>query len=233
MDPISLPFRDRVQAGRLLGDALAAYRGRGDVLVLALPRGGVPVACEIAQALGAQVDLMIVRKLGAPGQEELAMGAIASGGIRVLNEDVVGSLGISERTLAQVEARERLELERREREYRGPQPRPAVAGRCVILVDDGVATGATMRAAIAGLRGQQPARIVVAVPVAPPETVAVLKGETDEVVCLAAPEFFMAIGRWYVDFAQLSDDDVRAWLARAWGARAGAVAGSAQPGRAA
>lgn len=223
MDPISLPFRDRVQAGRLLGGALAAYRGRGDVLVLALPRGGVPVACEIAAALGAQVDLMIVRKLGAPGQEELAMGAIASGGIRVLNEDVVGALGISEHALSQVEARERRELERREREYRGQRPRPAVAGRCVILVDDGVATGATMRAAIAGLRSQQPARIVVAVPVAPPETVAVLKGETDEVVCLAAPEFFMAIGRWYIDFAQLSDDDVREWLARAWNTRTAAV----------
>lgn len=216
MEPINLPFIDRVQAGRLLGRALAAYRGRGDVLVLALPRGGVPVACEIASALGAQVDLIIVRKLGTPGQEELAMGAIASGGIRVLNEDVVEPLGISERVIAEVETRERRELERREREYRGTHPRPAVAGRCVILVDDGVATGATMRAAIAGLRRQQPARIVVAVPVAPPETVDVLKSEADEVVCLAAPEYFVAIGRWYVDFAQLSDDEVRRLLSRAW-----------------
>jgi putative phosphoribosyl transferase len=161
------------------------------------------------------------------------MGAIASGGIRVLNEDVVGPLGIPEAALAQVEARERRELERREREYRGERPRPAVAGRCVILVDDGVATGATMRAAIAGLRGQHPARIVVAVPVAPPETVAVLKRETDEVICLAAPEFFIAIGRWYVDFAQLTDDDVRTWLARAWGASAAPGSGPARTGRAA
>ena len=230
MEKVALPFRDRVQAGRMLARALEAYRGRGDVLVLALPRGGVPVACEIAAALGAQVDLMIVRKLGTPGQEELAMGAIASGGIRVLNEDVVGPLGISEMALAQVEARERREIERREREYRGERPRPAVAGRCVVLVDDGVATGATMRAAIAGLRRQQPARLVVAVPVAPPETVEVLKAEADEVVCLAAPEIFMAIGRWYIDFAQLSDDDVRECLARAWGTRA-AAATAAVPSR--
>jgi len=219
MENVSLPFQDRTQAGRLLGRALAAYRGRDDALVLALPRGGVPVACEIAEAIGAPVDLMIVRKLGTPGQEELAMGAIASGGIRVLNEDVVVPLGISEHALSQVEARERRELERREHAYRGARPRPAIAGRCVILVDDGIATGATMRAAIAGLRGQQPARIVVAVPVAPPETVAVLRHEADDVVCLAEPEFFMAIGRWYLDFAQLTDDDVREQLARAWKAR--------------
>lgn len=219
MEKISLPFQDRVQAGRELGRALNAYRGRGDLLVLALPRGGVPVACEIADALGAEVDLMIVRKLGTPGQEELAMGAIASGGIRVLNADIVASLGITERAIEQVEARERREIERRERAYRGARPRPAVEGNCVILVDDGVATGATMRAAIAGLRLQKPARIVVAVPVAPPDTVDVLRREADEVACLATPEPFWAIGKWYVAFPQLSDDEVRERLARTWGAR--------------
>lgn len=214
-----LPLPNRLEAGRALGRALHAYRGRNDVLVLALPRGGVPVACELAEALGAPVDLVIVRKLGTPGQEELAMGAIASGGVRVLNQDVIASLGITEHALSQVEARESREIERREHAYRGNRPRPAVEGRCVILVDDGVATGATMRAAIAALRQQKPARIVVAVPVAPPDTVETLKTEADEVACLATPEPFWAIGRWYVEFPQLADAEVREQLARAWEAR--------------
>ena len=222
MHASGLPFNDRVQAGRLLGAALQSYRGRHDVLVLALPRGGVPVACEIAEALGAEVDLMIVRKLGTPGQEELAMGAIASGGIRVLNADIIDSLGISEHAIEQVAARESREIERREHAYRGSRPRPVIAGQCVILVDDGVATGATMRAGIAGLRQQQPAKIVVAVPVAPPDTVEQLKREADEVVCLATPEPFRAIGLWYVEFTQLSDAEVRERLARTWHSRAAA-----------
>lgn len=222
-----LPMHDRVQAGRLLGAALAAYRERNDVLVLALPRGGVPVACEVADALGARVDLIIVRKLGTPGQEELAMGAIASGGARVLNRDVIDSQRIPERVIAEVERRERAEIERREHAYRGQRPRPAVAGQCVILVDDGVATGATMRAAIAALRQAKPSRIVVAVPVAPPDTVDVLRNEADEVVCLATPEPFMAIGCWYMAFPQLSDEEVRSRLGQSWAPHPAAAAGHA------
>jgi putative phosphoribosyl transferase len=223
MKNASLPFRDRIVAGQALAQALHAYRGRGDLLVLALPRGGVPVACEIAEALGAEVDLMIVRKLGTPGQEELAMGAIASGGIRVLNADIIASLGITQGAIEQVAARESKEIARREDAYRGNRPRPTVAGKCVILVDDGVATGATMRAGIAGLRQQKPAKIVVAVPVAPPDTVDLLLREADEVVCLETPEPFMAIGCWYVRFPQLSDDEVRECLARTWQDRPAAV----------
>ena len=224
-----LPFEDRVQAGRMLGAEMQSYCGRSDLLVLALPRGGVPVACELAEALGARVDLMIVRKLGTPGREELAMGAIASGGVRVMNRDVIDALQIPERAIGEIERRERQEIERREHAYRGRRPRPAVAGQCVILVDDGVATGATMLAAIAALRLQKPARVVVAVPVAPPDTVDVLRSEADEVVCLATPEPFRAIGCWYVAFPQLSDEEVRARLARSWATRpaaAAAIAGS-------
>ena len=229
MNGALIPFRNRLQAGRALGAALRAYRGRNDVLVLALPRGGVPVACEVADLLGSQVDLMIVRKLGTPGQEELAMGAIASGGVRVLNRDVIEPLRIPEHVIAEVERRERGEIERREHAYRGQRPRPAVAGQCVILVDDGVATGATMRAAIAALRQQNPAKVVVAVPVAPPDTVDVLRSEADEVVCLAMPEPFRAIGCWYVEFPQLSDDEVRTRLSQSWGAQVAADAAVAEP----
>ena len=224
MNETMLPLRDRVQAGRALGAALRTYRGRHDILVLALPRGGVPVACEVADLLGSQVDLMIVRKLGTPGQEELAMGAIASGGVRVMNRDVVEALQIPDGAVNEVERRERREIERREHAYRGQRPRPDVAGQCVILVDDGVATGATMRAAIAALRQQKPARVVVAVPVAPPDTVDVLRSEADEVVCLAMPEPFRAIGCWYVEFPQLSDEEVRTRLAQSWAAQAAADA---------
>jgi putative phosphoribosyl transferase len=211
-----LPFHDRNEAGRALARALTAYRNRKDVLVLALPRGGVPVAAEIAAALGAELDLMIVRKLGAPGQTELAMGAIASGGVRVLNRDVIASLGIKETAIEEVARREQQELERREHAYRGERPRPAIEGHCVILVDDGIATGATMRAGIEALRRLKPAKIVVAVPVAPPDTVARLRNVADEVVCLATPEPFWAIGQWYVEFPQLSDETVRQALAEAW-----------------
>ena len=202
--------------GRALGEALKAYADRDDVIVLALPRGGVPVAYEVAQAIGASMDLMLVRKLGTPGQEELAMGAIATGGARVLNMDIVNSLSISEETINKVAEEEQQELERRQLAYRGDRPLPEFEGQCVILVDDGLATGATMRAAVAALRQQQPARIVVAVPIAPPDTVARLQREVDEVICLETPEPFMAIGRWYQSFPQTSDDEVQDLLSRAW-----------------
>ena len=224
-----VPFSDRIQAGRLLGQALLHYRERQDVVVLALPRGGVPVAFEVVKAINASLDLMLVRKLGTPGQEELAMGAIAWGGVRVLNPDIIGSLGISAETIDAVANREGKELERRQRAYRGDRPPPQVQGRCVILVDDGLATGATMRSAVKALRQQHPARIVVAVPVAPPDTVETLRHEADEVVCLATPEPFMAIGRWYLEFPQTSDDEVKDLLQRAWNPAGGPAAASAGP----
>jgi putative phosphoribosyl transferase len=211
-----LPIKDRTEAGRALGAALKAYHERDDVLVLALPRGGVPVACEVAESLGAPVDLMVVRKLGTPGHTELAMGAIASGGVRVINQSIIFALHIDGKAIDEVARREQREVERREAAYRGKRTRADVERKCVILVDDGAATGATMRAAIAALRRQKPARIVVAIPVAPAETVEVLRSEADEVVCLETPEPFRAIGQWYVEFPQLSDEEVRERLARTW-----------------
>ena len=215
-------FRDRADAGRMLAARLAAYTYRPDVLVLALPRGGVPVGYEVARALGAPLDVYIVRKLGVPGYEELAMGAIATGGAPVLNQEVVNSLHIPPSIIEAVAAREQRELERREHLYRGNRPPPAVRGRTVILVDDGLATGATMRAAIAALRRQQPARLVIAVPVASRETCDALRPEVDEVVCAMTPEPFHAVGLWYEDFAPTTDDEVRDLLDRA--ARAQPVA---------
>lgn len=213
---MKLPIANRTAAGQALASALSGYRDRDDTIVLALPRGGVPVAVEIARELAARLDLMIVRKLGTPGQEELAMGAIASGGGRVINEDVVKILAIAPRTIEQVASKEMEELQRREQVYRGDRPWPDLAGQCVILVDDGLATGATMRAAVGAVRSRQPERIVVAVPVAPPETVARLEDEADEVICLEQPEPFRAIGLWYADFTQVSDDEVRQQLTAAW-----------------
>lgn len=213
--PPHLPLRDRVHAGQLLAQVLRPYAGRADVMVLALPRGGVPVAFEVASALTAPLDLMLVRKLGTPGQEELAMGAIASGGVRVLNDDVVAMLRISPEVIEAVARREQKELERRRKAYCGDRPMPPLRGKCVILVDDGIATGATIRSAVKAVRAQAPARIIVAAPVAPPETVAVLEREADEVVCIAMPEPFGAIGRWYEDFPQTSDEEVKDLLARA------------------
>lgn len=209
-------FADRTEAGQRLTHALHAYANRDDLLVLALPRGGVPVAFEVARTLGAPLDLLLVRKLGVPRQEELAMGAIASGGIQVLNREVIAATGVGDTEIQAAVARERRELERRETAYRGERPAPEITGRCVILVDDGLATGATMRAALAALRPQHPAALVVAVPVAPPDVLARLRAEADDVVCVAAPESFFAIGAWYRDFSQLDDDRVRALLARAW-----------------
>jgi putative phosphoribosyl transferase len=205
---IGARFRDRFQAGRSLAAALAPYVGRPNLLVLALPRGGVPVGYEVARALNAPLDVMLVRKLGVPGHEELAMGAIASGGVRVLSGDVVAAFGIPDRVIATVAANEEEELKRREQVYRGDRPPPEVQGRTVILVDDGLATGSTMRAAAAALRVQHPERLVVAVPVAPIETCAMLRTEVDDVVCALAPEPFFAVGNWYDDFSQLSDEAV-------------------------
>lgn len=203
-------------AGLALAEALREYEERDDVIVLALPRGGVPVAAEVAEALGAELDLMLVRKLGTPGHRELAMGAIAGGGSRVMNEDVVRSLNIGEDAIRRVEEAERKELQRREQAYRGERPWPLLTGRCVILVDDGLATGATMRAAVDAVRQDDPAHLVVAVPVAPADTIEMLRRQVDNVVCLAVPEYFRAIGPWYVDFSQVSDDEVRHILSRAW-----------------
>ncbi len=213
---MELPIPDRRTAGRALAGALSRYAGRDDVVVLALPRGGVPVAAEIADALGAELDLMLVRKLGVPGYRELAMGAIASGGVQVMNEDVLAGSGISPAAIEAVVEEERAELQRRERAYRGDRPWPDLRGRCVILVDDGLATGATMHAAIDAVRAQEPGCIVVAVPVAPPDTVRRLARLVDEVVCLYEPEPFMAIGQWYVDFSQVSDQEVEQILAEHW-----------------
>jgi putative phosphoribosyl transferase len=208
-------FRDRSDAGRQLAEQLTAHADQPDVLVLALPRGGVPVAYEVARALHAPLDVFQVRKLGVPGHEELAMGAIASGGVRVLNEDVVQGLGISEEVLDAVTAQQQQELLRRERTYRDNRPAPEVRGRTVILVDDGLATGSTMRAAVAALRQQQPARIVVAVPVGAPETCAELQTEADQVVCARTPVPFQAVGLWYDDFTQTTDQEVHDLLERA------------------
>lgn len=213
---MTTPYTDRAEAGRRLAGALQHYGGRRDVVVLALPRGGVPVGFEIARALDADLDLMLVRKLGAPGQPELAMGAIATGGARVLNRDIVTSLDLDDAAIEAVARGEQRELERRERTYRGERPGPQVTGRCVILVDDGLATGATMRAAVAAVRTQSPGRIVVAVPVAPPDAIARLRSEADEVICPETPELFYAISQWYRAFPQVTDDEVQSLLARAW-----------------
>ncbi|MGZ3679856.1 MAG: phosphoribosyltransferase [Ktedonobacterales bacterium] len=209
-------FRDRSAAGEQLAAKLSAYANRADVVVLGLPRGGVPVAYEVARALTVPLDILIVRKLGVPGEEELAMGAIASGGVRVLNRDVVRMLGLSEAAIDAVAAREQRELTRREHLYRGERPLPELRGCTVLLVDDGIATGATMRAAIAAVRQQQPAHIVVAVPVAGSSTCAALRAEGNEVVCVQEPEALYAIGLWYKRFPQTTDGEIRDLLDRAW-----------------
>lgn len=209
------PFKDRIEAGRELGRALKAYAGRGDLLVLGLPRGGVPVAAEVARALGAPLDVCVVRKLGVPGEEELAMGALGPGGVRVLNEEVIAALGITARALDHAAEREGAELERRERLYRKGRPPLVVRGRTVILVDDGIATGSTMLAAARALRRMDPAAIVVAVPVGAPSTLAALEAEADAVICLLREEPLIAIGVWYDDFSQTSDAQVIACLGSA------------------
>jgi predicted phosphoribosyltransferase len=207
-------FRDRNEAGRLLAEKLRMYASYPNVIVLALPRGGVPVGYEVAHALGAPLDIFLVRKLGVPGYEELAMGAVASGGVRVLNDDLVRSLRIPEYVIDAVTAWEQQELARRERVYRGDRPEPDIRGRSVILVDDGLATGSTMLAAIQALRQQQPARIVMAVPTAPPDTCQEMRAQADDVVCAITPEPFYSVGLWYEDFSQTTDEEVRELLAR-------------------
>jgi putative phosphoribosyl transferase len=208
-------FRDRTEAGQLLAERLRAYERHSDAIVLALPRGGLPVGFEIANELELPLDVFVVRKLGVPGQRELAMGAIASGGIRVLNQDVLRAMPHAAATVAAVTSEEAQEVERRERDYRQSRPAPEVNGRVVILVDDGLATGATMLAAIAALRQKDPAKIVVAVPVCPPETLGEVERAADETVILLAPDWFRGVGQFYENFAQLSDETVRLLLARA------------------
>jgi putative phosphoribosyl transferase len=208
-------FANRTEAGRLLAEKLVNYAGRADVIVLGLPRGGVPVAFEVAQRLGALLDVFIVRKLGVPGFEELAAGAIASGGVRVLNEDVMRAIPHADEVINAITARETAELERREQIYREGRPPPELRDRIVILVDDGLATGATMRAAVKALRERGAAKIVVAVPVGPPDTCHELEERADETICLSTPEFFQAVGQYYEDFSQTSDEDVRELLSRA------------------
>jgi len=211
----AMRFQDRKDAGRQLAQKLMAYAGDPDVLVLALPRGGVPVAYEVALALHAPLDVFLVRKLGVPGQVELAMGAIATGGVRVLNEEVVEALGIPEEIIDAATADQQQELARREHLYRGDNPAPDLRGRTVILVDDGLATGSTMRAAVAAVRQQQPARIIVAVPVAARSTYEEFQVEVDEIVCVLTPEPFHAVGLWYQTFSQTTDEEIQELLARA------------------
>lgn len=208
-------FRDRVAAGRALAAALDHYAGRTDALVLALPRGGVPVAFEVAQALRLPLDVFVVRKIGMPGNPELALGALAAGAPPVLNEELVQLLGVTPAAIAAATDRERSEVARRERAYRGNLPPPVLKDRVLIVADDGLATGATMRAAIRALRQQAPARIVIAVPVCSREARAELSAEADEMVCLEAPESFYAVSVWYDDFPQTTDEEVRALVARA------------------
>ena len=208
-------LRDRREAGQLLASKLRHYANRPDVLVLGLPRGGVPVAYEVASALDAPLDVFLVRKLGMPGHEEYAVGALASGGLKVLNRLLLEAYGISEEDLAETVAREQAELERREREYRKGLPPLDVAGKTVILVDDGLATGSSMLAAVRALNEARPARVVVAVPVAPTQTCEDLRAVADQVVCTMTPEPFLAVGRWYANFDQTSDPEVKELLARA------------------
>jgi putative phosphoribosyl transferase len=208
------PFSNRAEAGQLLAARFSALAGREEVIVLALPRGGVPIGYEVANALGVALDVFVVRKLGVPGHEELAMGAIASGDVQLLNHEVVDALGIPGAVIDQVAQRERAELERRERLYRGSRPPVPLTNKTVILVDDGLATGSTMRAAIAAVRRHQPASIVVGVPVGAPSTCDEIARDADEVVCLRRPEPFVAVGLWYRDFSETSDADVRALLGR-------------------
>jgi predicted phosphoribosyltransferase len=205
-------FKNRDDAGKRLAKELARYADRGDAVVLGLPRGGVAVAFAVSEALRVPLDILVVRKLGVPGNEELAMGAIASGGAQVLNRDVIRWLGIADRVIESVAAKETRELERRERVLRGDRPRIGFREKSVLLVDDGIATGATMRAAVSALRAMGPGRVVVAAPVAPPDVCARLESEADELVCLARVEPFGAVGSWYLDFPQVTDGEVRSLL---------------------
>jgi putative phosphoribosyl transferase len=211
---IPRPFRNREQAGRMLGERLRHYANRSDVIVLALPRGGLSVGVEVALALRAPLDVFVVRKLGVPSQPELAMGAIASGGVRVLNDEVVRMLNLTKDGIDRVAQVEQRELERREHLYRGDRSFPDLSDRVVILVDDGLATGSTMRAAVQAVRQRRPATTVVAVPTGAADTCEEFRQEVDEIVCVIAPEAFQAVGLWYEEFPQISDEEVRELLAR-------------------
>ena len=211
----TIPYKDRFDAGRRLASMLSAYAQRPDLVVLALPRGGVPVGFEVAMALGAPLDVFVVRKLGVPGHEELAMGAIASGGVRVVDRNVMQLADVGEAELQRITASEQRELERRERQYRGDRAFPDLRTKVVILTDDGLATGSTMRAAVAALRQEGPSKVVVAVPVAAPDVCESFRSVADEIVCAATPTPFHAVGLWYEDFTQTSDDEVRDLLERA------------------
>ena len=211
----TIPYKDRFDAGRRLASMLSAYAQRPDLVVLALPRGGVPVGFEVAMALGAPLDVFVVRKLGVPGHEELAMGAIASGGVRVVDRNVMQLADVGEAELQRITAIEQRELERRERQYRGDRAFPDLRTKVVILTDDGLATGSTMRAAVAALRQEGPSKVVVAVPVAAPDVCESFRYVADEIVCAATPTPFHAVGLWYEDFTQTSDDEVRDLLERA------------------
>ena len=208
-------FRDRTEAGQVLARRLQQYKNQPDVLILGLPRGGVPVAYEVARDLNAPLDVFIVRKLGVPGHEELGMGAIATGGVRTLHEGIIREIGISPQTIEAVSAREQAELERRERLYRGDRPAPTIKGRTVVIVDDGLATGSTMKAAIQAVRQQDPRQVIVAVPTAPSETCEQLKESADHVVCALTPEPFFSVGGSYADFTQITDGEVRDLIASA------------------
>jgi putative phosphoribosyl transferase len=208
-------FLDRTDAGKQLAHKLEFLQGQRDVVVLGLPRGGVPVAFEIAKALAVPLGVLMVRKLGVPGHEELAMGAVASGGVRVLNDDIIKSLAIDNEAIESEVAKERVELEQRETRYRGATPFPSLTGKIVLVVDDGIATGATMRVAVKALKHHQPARIIVAAPTCARDTYQTLYREADEVICLATPEPYIAVGLWYEHFPQTSDEEVRSLLERA------------------
>ncbi len=222
MTPVSggRAFKDRVDAGRVLAEELRPYAGRRDVVVLGLPRGGVPVAAEVASALGATLDVLVVRKLGVPGHSELAMGAIAPGGVRVLNDDVVRALDIDNTVIDEVAAVEEAELERRQRLYRGDRAVPNLADKVAIVVDDGLATGATMRVAVSALRVHRPRRVVVAVPVGAGPTCRALEEVADDVVCARTPALFQAVGQWYRDFSPTTDEEIRRLLSAGFGPRA-------------
>ena len=215
---MNVRFRDRADAGRRLAGELQHYANRDDVVVLGLPRGGVPIGYEVATALHVPLDVFVVRKIGLPWQEELAMGAVASGGVRVLDRNLIRVAHVSDDDVERIAQAEERELERRERLYRDDRPFPNLRGKTVILVDDGLATGASMRAAVEALRHEEPAHIVVAVPVAAPETCDAFRDLVDEIICAETPEPFQAVGLWYVDFSQTTDDDVRDLLARGAGA---------------
>ncbi len=213
---VKLPYRNRRDAGRVLAESLQSYRGRADVLVLALPRGGAPVAAEVAMAIDAPLDLLVVRKLGVPGHEEMAMGAIATGGAEVLNRDFIGQLQIPDHKIEAVRRAEQTELARREAVYRSGRPSYGAENRCVIIIDDGIATGSTIEAAIQSLRSRNPKSIIIAVPVSPPDALKRLRPLTDEIICPVTPDNFRAVGQWYSDFSQTDDEEVCRIMSAAW-----------------